>query len=102
MAGEARSCLAGRLSGDAGALRILTRCAEAAGAGGCIVVIGGVSPDATPGALEPESVLVGGRGRTVDELRALAASAGLNVVGQWRQPAGRFVVELRHGRGQEP
>jgi hypothetical protein len=79
---------------DPEARTILRRCAEAAGPDGRVVVLGGVSPDVTRHGLEIEMVLVGGRQRTVEEFRALAHEAGLDVVAAGRRRAG-FVVECR-------
>jgi hypothetical protein len=42
-----------------------------------------------------EMVLLGGRHRTVTEMRDLAREAGLEVVAAERQPSGYFVVECR-------
>lgn len=81
---------------DAEAARILARCAEAMGPGSRLSIVGGVSPDGE----EPDPdllmlVLLGGKGRSLGEFRALAAPAGLAVSGTGRQSAGRFVVECR-------
>jgi len=40
-------------------------------------------------------VLVGGKGRSLDEFRALAHEAGLEVCAAGRQPSGRGIVECR-------
>ena len=40
-------------------------------------------------------VLVGGKARTLDEFRAMAQEAGLEVRVVGRQPSGRVVVECR-------
>jgi 2,7-dihydroxy-5-methyl-1-naphthoate 7-O-methyltransferase len=80
---------------DREALVILTRCAEAARAGGRAVVVGGVSGDEGR-APDPEllmMVLVGGKSRSLTEFRELARAAGLEVLATGRQPTGRFVVE---------
>jgi 2,7-dihydroxy-5-methyl-1-naphthoate 7-O-methyltransferase len=82
---------------DRDALAILRRCAEAARPAGRIVVIGGVSPD-DAGAPSPELlmlVLVGGKARSLSELRDLTREAGLHVHAAGRQPSGRFLVECR-------
>src|ERR1035441_9120579 len=44
-------------------------------------------------------VLVGGRGRTLDELRTMAREAGLEVKAVGRQASGRVMVEGRRGKG---
>jgi hypothetical protein len=78
---------------DREAAAILTRCAEAARPHGRVLVTSGVTDRDPP---DPElmmMVLVGGKDRTVDEFRALAASAGLEVRATGRNPAGRFIVE---------
>ena len=80
---------------DREATAILTRCAEAAGPAGRVVVIGGVTPDDAPKRLTIELVLLGGRHRTVSEFRELARDAGLEVVAAESQPSGAFVVECR-------
>jgi 2,7-dihydroxy-5-methyl-1-naphthoate 7-O-methyltransferase len=82
---------------DREALALLRRCAEAAHPAGRVVVLGGVSSDTTAGP-SPELlmlVLVGGKGRTLDEFRRLAADAGLEVSAAGRTPSGRFAVECR-------
>jgi hypothetical protein len=80
---------------DREAIAILRRCAEAAAPAGRVVVLSGVSPDdrAPPALLM--MVLVGGKERTLEEFRALARAAGLEVTAAARQPSGRFVVECR-------
>ena len=40
-------------------------------------------------------VLVGGRGRTLDEFREMAGEAGLDVTAVGRQPSGRHIAECR-------
>jgi SAM-dependent methyltransferase len=78
---------------DAEAVALLKRCAEAARPGGRVVVLGGVTPDeeASPELLM--MVLVGGKNRTLEEFRALAGAAGLEVRRAGRSASGRFVVE---------
>jgi hypothetical protein len=78
---------------DCEAAAILSRCAEAARPAGRVVALGGVVPDNAPIGLMIEMVLVGGKYRTVSEIRALAREAGLKVVAADRQPSGYFVVE---------
>ena len=82
---------------DDEARTLLARCAEAARPRGRVVAVSGVSPD-DRGAPSPELlmlVLVGGKGRTLTEFRALAQSAGLDVHAAGRTASGRFVVECR-------
>jgi len=81
---------------DEEAVRLLTRCAEAMAPDGRVVVIGGVSAEPAvrrSGLLM--MVLTGGKPRTVDEFRALAAQAGLEVTAAGHGPSGRFTVESR-------
>jgi hypothetical protein len=80
---------------DREATAILGRCAEGARLSGRVVVLGGVSPDEAPLGLTIETVLLGGKQRTVSEFRELAGAAGLAVAATGRQPSGRFVVECR-------
>jgi hypothetical protein len=80
---------------DREAVAILYRCAEAAGSAGRVVVVGGVEPDGaghSPGDL-PMMVLFGGRVRSLTELAALAAQAGLEVRAHGCRTPGRFLVE---------
>ncbi len=82
---------------DREATAILKRCAEAASPHGRVVLLNGVSPDEGKG---PSPALlmmvqVGGRDRTLAELRELARAAGLNVHAAERQLSDRFVVECR-------
>ena len=80
---------------DREATAILRRCAEAARPSGRVVVFTGAGPgeDASPELLM--MVLVGGRGRTLDEFRELAREAGLEVRVVGRQTSGRVIVECR-------
>ncbi|MGA2595122.1 MAG: methyltransferase [Bryobacteraceae bacterium] len=80
---------------DREATAILRRCAEAARPSGRVVVFTGAGPgeDASPELLM--MVLVGGRGRTLDEFREMAREAGLEVRAVGRQPSGRVIVECR-------
>ena len=82
---------------DREAAAILKRCAEAARPAGRVVVFTGAGPgeDASPALLM--MVLVGGRERALDEFRALARTAGLEVRVAGRQPSGRVIVECRPG-----
>jgi hypothetical protein len=80
---------------DAEARQILRRCAEAARPSGRVVVFTSADPGkpASPELLM--LVLVGGKGRSLEEFRELAASAGLRVTGYGHQPSGRGIVECR-------
>ncbi len=78
---------------DPEAIRILSRCAEAAGGSGRVLVRGGALDHDAPTGLEVELVLLGGRVRGPDEFAALAARAGLRIKDLHRQPAG-LVAEL--------
>ncbi len=80
---------------DAEALRLLRRCAEAAGPSGRVVMVGDVSPGETPPPELLMLVLVGGKARTLGEFTRLAAEAGLAVTASGRLPSGRFCVECR-------
>lgn len=80
---------------DAEAQAILRRCAEAARGGGRVIVIGGVLPDDAPSNLTVETVLVGGKNRSLDDFRALARAARPDVTATGHQPFGRFVVDCR-------
>jgi len=84
---------------DREATAILRRCAEAARPSGRVVVFTGAGPDedASPALLM--MVLVGGRDRTLEEFRAMAREAGLEVVAIGRQPSGRVIVECRPAEG---
>jgi SAM-dependent methyltransferase len=82
---------------DREAAAILARCAEAARPAGRVVLVNGVTPD-EDGAAPADLlmlVLVGGKARTLAELRALAGPVGLEVAATARQASGRFLVELR-------
>jgi hypothetical protein len=80
---------------DREAATILGRCAAAARPAGRVVILGGVVQDGVSRELSIEMVLLGGKQRTLTEIRALAREAGLDVVSAGRQPSGRFVVECR-------
>ncbi|HUL72764.1 MAG TPA: methyltransferase [Vicinamibacterales bacterium] len=84
---------------DREAAALLARCAEAARPAGRIVIVGGVTLD--PVAASPALlmlVLVGGKERTLDEFRALARGAGLDVAGTGRQKSGKSLVVCRPTR----
>ncbi len=80
---------------DHEATAILRRCAEASRPSGRVVVFTGAGPgdEASPELLM--MVLVGGRGRTLDEFREIAREAGLAVMAVGRQPSGRVIAECR-------
>lgn len=80
---------------DEEATLILQRCAEASRPSGRVMVLNGSGPGepAPPELLM--LVLVGGRSRTVDELAAMGASAGLALVRTARAPSGKFLLEFR-------
>lgn len=86
---------------DEDATAILSRCAEAAGDRGRVVVIEESGDQSKNGADFAEMnlrmlVLCGGRERSVDEFVALAAAAGLTVTDTNMTPLGQMVIELRH------
>jgi len=76
---------------DADAERLLRRCRET---NARVVILGGVSIEPTPGAELLMLVLVGGKSRTLAQLRVLAARAGLAVDRAGELPSGRYSVEL--------
>ncbi len=86
---------------DEHALRILRRCAEAAGAAGRVLVVEeGLLEDGTRSGLRTEMNLrmlayTGGRERTLAELERLAAGGGLRVMAVHRATHYRAVVDLR-------
>jgi 2,7-dihydroxy-5-methyl-1-naphthoate 7-O-methyltransferase len=80
---------------DPGAAAILKCCAEAVNIDGRIVIVGGVSNDDAPGVIVIESVLLGGKQRTVTELRALAEEEGLEISKVGSRPTGEMLVECR-------
>jgi hypothetical protein len=80
---------------DEDKVRILRRCAEAARPGGRVVVIGGVSPDDTPGEVTAELLMMGGWKNTMGEFRDLARAAGLAVAVTSKQPPAKFIIECR-------
>jgi 2,7-dihydroxy-5-methyl-1-naphthoate 7-O-methyltransferase len=80
---------------DREAQAILCRCAEAARPAGRVVVLKSVGPDETPADLSIETVLLGGRQRTITEFAELAHKAGLGIAAAGQQPSGYFVVECR-------
>jgi hypothetical protein len=74
---------------------LLRRCGEAAKPSGRIVVFTGIGTEQD---VSPELlmlVLVGGRGRSLDEFRSIARDAGLVITAMGRQQSGRGIVECR-------
>ena len=80
---------------DAEATAILRRCAEAARPSGRVVAFNGAGPGEEASEELLMMVLVGGRGRTLEEFRAMAGQAGLEVTAVGRQESGRHFVECR-------
>jgi hypothetical protein len=80
---------------DAEAKAILGRCAEAARPNGRVIAVNGVTPEPVASPELMMLVLVGGKNRTLEEFRALAREAGLEVTKAGRNPSGRFQVECR-------
>jgi 2,7-dihydroxy-5-methyl-1-naphthoate 7-O-methyltransferase len=87
---------------DEDKVRILRRCADAARPGGRVVVIGGVSPDETPGEVTAELLMLGGWKDTMSEFRDLARAAGLAVTVASTQPPANFIIECLPLPGQAP
>src|SRR5215469_3422465 len=79
---------------DAETVAILSRCREAAGADGRVVVIGGVSPGHEQPPLAIDMLVAGGKTSSTKEFSGLAAQAGLTVAATSQQAAG-FVIECR-------
>jgi 2,7-dihydroxy-5-methyl-1-naphthoate 7-O-methyltransferase len=80
---------------------ILTRCREAVRDGGAIVVMGGVAPESDdgPAGITVETVLLGGRSRTLPAFTAIAKRAGLVVVAAAPSSFRRFAVQLQAAGG---
>jgi hypothetical protein len=78
---------------DPEAAALLTRCAEGARPSGRIVILKSVSEDDAPNELAIETVLLGGKRRSLDQFRALAEPCGLRVLAAGRQASGNYVVE---------
>lgn len=80
---------------DPEAARILRRCAEAMADEGRVVVVNGVVPDDVRTSLTIESVLLGGKIRSLSEFLRLAEQVGLRVSASGYSSSGRFLVECR-------
>lgn len=77
---------------DSEALTLLTRCSEAAGPNGRVVILGGMTESDRPAPELLMLVLVGGKSRTLEEFRELARQARLNIRSVGKR-SGRFIVE---------
>ena len=80
---------------DAEAAAILRRCGEAARPNGRVVAFTGTGPGDQA---DPELlmlVLVGGKGRTLEEFRELGRQASLEMTANGKQPTGRHIAEFR-------
>lgn len=80
---------------DREATAILRCCADAARPSGRVAVFTGTGPGEAASPALLMMVLVGGRERTVDELREMGSTAGLEMRAVGRQPSGRVIVEYR-------
>jgi hypothetical protein len=83
---------------DAEAIAILRRCAAAAGRHGRVLIVESQGTSGADPSLFAEMnlrmlVLTGGRERTVDDYRALAAAAGLRVAAVHDTPARQSIIE---------
>ncbi|RSM81695.1 hydroxyneurosporene methyltransferase [Kibdelosporangium aridum] len=80
---------------DDGVVKLLTRCAEAAGPNGRVVVVGGVSAGASAKGGLLTMLVTGGKPRTVEQFRVLADKAGLRITATGDGQAGPVIVECR-------
>ena len=80
---------------DKEAAAILKRCAEAARPSGRVVVSNSVDARDEAGPELLMMVLVGGKDRTLEELRRLARGSGLEMTATCKQRSGRGFVEFR-------
>jgi hypothetical protein len=92
---------------DEPTVAILRRCAQAARPDSSIVVLGGVSADETPRALDIDMLVAGGKTSTLTQFTELARQAGLDILVAGPQPSGRYLVECRPapeqaGEGRKP
>jgi hypothetical protein len=67
-------------SADEPCTAILRRCAEAAQPNGSVAIVGRFPDGDPPRKLEVEMLLAGGKARSLEELRSVADTAGLQVV----------------------
>jgi SAM-dependent methyltransferase len=84
--------------GDEDAVRILANCAEAAGAGGTVLIVEGLIDGGEDQKYDCETdvlmlVALGGRKRTVGEFRSLVAKAGLTLRSEHITPSGQSLLE---------
>jgi hypothetical protein len=99
---------------DAEAVTILTRCREAVRDGGVVVVMGGVSPESAEAGvghngshgdhrsrITVETVLLGGRWRSIRALSGLAQRAGLRVVAEAPSSFRGYAVQLQRDDGRQ-
>ncbi|WP_208115948.1 methyltransferase [Labedaea rhizosphaerae] len=86
---------------DEASIAILHRCAEAAGAGGRVLVLEQHSSEGDRSAFAEMDlrmlVLAGGRERSVEEYTALVTAAGLTVTGVHTTPMGQVAIECSVG-----
>src|ERR1035437_3042171 len=92
---------------DEPTVAILRRCAQAARPDSSIVVLGGVSADETPRALDIDMLVAGGKTSTLTQFTELARQAGLDILVAGPQSSGRYLVECRPapeqaGEGRKP
>jgi hypothetical protein len=83
---------------DEPTVAILSRCGQAVGPGGTIVVLGGVSADEAPRSLGIDMLVAGGKNSTLTQFTELARRAGLDVIAAGTQSSHRYVVECRPAR----
>jgi hypothetical protein len=92
---------------DAGALKILRRCADAAGSTGRVLIVQILVADQNDAFPDPQQLmfitqmdlrllaLMGGKARTWREYRELGEQAGLQITGSTVVPSGQTLLELR-------
>jgi hypothetical protein len=98
---------------DDEAVRILARCREAVRDGGVVVVMGGVTPETggapsgahdhrAPGGITVETVLLGGRTRSMRAFTEVARQAGLVVVAEGPSSFRGYAVQLQADTAGSP